>query len=663
MCGIAGILDPRGVDAQDVRRMADALAHRGPDDATVHVEPGLGFGFRRLAIIDLVTGRQPIPNEDETVWVMLNGEIYNYRELRADLVARGHRFRTKSDTEVLVHFYEERGADLVQELRGMFAFAVWDRPRRRLLLARDHLGQKPLYWAERGERLYFASEIKAILAVAPELRVVDPLALDEYFTLRVISEPRSMFAGVHKLAAAHVLEAAGGRVATRRYWDLRFEPKRPVSEEDAVDELDGVLRETVRLHLVSDVPVGAFLSGGVDSGLVTALVRTVTDRPFKTFSVSVPYGQFDEAPAARLVAQRYGTDHHEDAIDGDLVGLLPELVYQLDEPSDPLSACLYRLAAFARRDVKVALGGDGGDELFGGYDRYYGMQYVRYYAALPRAVRRQVVRRVLDLAPDGFWYKSLTHKLRWLDELAEVAGGRRYARSLSYFYFTPARRAELYTERFRSLVADFDAEAALIAWHDDGFAKEAVDRMLLADSMVRLPNHSVMILDRMTMAHGLEARSPFLDHRLAEFAATLPVRLKVRRTQRRYLEMRLAERYLPPEVLRRPKQGFSSGLPYMMAAQFERLFATYLRHSRLVHAGLVRQAPIDAMLGAHVARRADHGNRLWLLLNAELWYRVHIEGESVDALTAGMAGALRSGRPARLPVSSRVPHMLRSGAT
>ena len=612
--------------------MADALAHRGPDDATIHVEPGLGFGFRRLAIIDLATGRQPIANEDESVWVILNGEIYNYRELRTGLVRRGHRFRTRSDTEVLVHLYEERGADLVQELRGMFAFALWDRRCRRLLLARDHLGQKPLYWAQQGQRFYFASEIKAIAAVAPHFRVLNPQALDEYLTLRVIPDPHSMFSGINKLPPAHILEVGEAKPATRRYWSLEYEPKPQINEAEALAQLDDAVRETVRLHLESDVPVGAFLSGGVDSSLVTAIVRAVSGERFKTFSVSVPYGAYDEAPAARMVAERYETDHYEGSVDGDLIGLLPTLVYHLDEPSDHLSACVYHIAEMARREVKVVLGGDGGDELFGGYDRYYGAQYARYYAMLPRALRRGVVRRILDWAPDGFWYKSFTHKLRWLDELAEEQGGRRYARSLSYFYFTPRHRAELYTDRFQSLVSDFDPESSIIFWHDDERVKESLDRMLLADSMVREPNHPVMILDRMTMAHGLEARSPFLDHRLAEFTATLPPRLKVRGRRRRYLQMRLAEKYVPAAVLRRPKQGFSSGLPYMMAAQFRALFGHYLSDSHLVGAGYLRRPAITKMLAAHLAGRTDHGNRLWLLLNAEIWHRIHIEEMAVEDL-------------------------------
>jgi asparagine synthase (glutamine-hydrolysing) len=449
-----------------------------------------------------------------------------------------------------------------------------------------------------------------------------------------------MFAEVHKLPAAHVLQLSGGQVTTRRYWDLNYEPKRSLTEAQALGQVDEALRETVRLHLVSDVPVGAFLSGGIDSGLVAALAQELSEAPLQTFSVGVPFGDFNEAPAARAVAERYGTVHHEGEVGGDLAGLLPTLVAQMDEPSDPLSACMYWLARMTRNHVKVVVGGDGGDELFGGYDRYYGTQYVRYYAALPRFVRRQVVRRVLDLAPDGFWYKSLTHRLKWMDELAEVDGGRRYARGLSYFYFPPNRTADLYTDAFRAATKDFDAEESLIAWQDTEHAKTAVDKMLLADSMVRLPNHPVMILDRMTMAHGLEARSPFLDHVFAGLCATLAPRLKIRGRQRRYIQMRLAERYLPEEVLRRPKQGFSSGLPYLMGKQFRALFTKYLPHARLVEEGFLQGAPIAKLLSAHLEGRKDHGNRLWLLLNAELWYRVFIDQVALPDLEEEVNGAL-----------------------
>jgi asparagine synthase (glutamine-hydrolysing) len=641
MCGIAGVLDPEGVGHEDLWKMGEAIAHRGPDDATIRAGTDWGFAFRRLSIIDLEGGRQPISNEDGTVHVILNGEIYNFQELRAGLLDRGHVFSTRADTEVLVHLYEEMGTGLVDELRGMFAFAIWDETERKLLLARDHLGQKPLFWARNGSRFMFGSEIKAIIAADTTLRRLNHTALHEYLSLRIIADPRSMFEGVHKLPPGHVLEVDHHQEPRiRRYWRLRFEPKSRLDEREALDHLDRLVRETVRLHLVSDVEVGAFLSGGLDSGLITAMMAREGAGPFKTFSGSTPYQEFDEAPAARQVAELYGTDHRETAVTGELMHLLPALVHHLDEPSDPLSLCLYRLAELASREVKVVLGGDGGDELFGGYDRYYGTGFVSYYARIPRVIRDRVVTRMLDRAPDGFWYKSLSHRVRWMNELARVPERGRYARSLSYFYFTPELRRELYTEDFSGAVEGHDPEEVITLWEDDEHVEEALDRMLLADTMVRLPNHPVMIMDRMTMAHGLEARSPLLDHRLAEFVATLPPRMKIRGTRRRYLETRLAERYLPRDIVRRPKQGFSSAVPYLMREQFESLFAHFLPTSRLVGSGLLRSDPIQGLLGRHLGGQSDHGNRLWLLLNAELWYRMCIEEEPAGAVEDEIRWAL-----------------------
>lgn len=661
MCGIAGILDPSGVAADDARAMATCIAHRGPDDATVYCDGPVGLGFRRLSIIDLDTGRQPIANEDGRVRVILNGEIYNYRQLRDELAAAGHEFSTTSDTEVLVHLYEDHGTEMLRRLRGMFGFALWDEGRRRLIVARDHLGQKPLFWARRGDRFWFASEIKSILAAEPAFRRPDLKALHEYFSIRVVSEDRSMFEGIHKLPAGHVLEIEpGGEPQIRRYWSLRYDPKVELDEDEAIEALDARLREAVDLHLVADVEVATYLSGGIDSGLVTAMAAGLVDRPLRSFSVGTPYGAFDELPAARQVARRYGTTHEETSIAGTDIALLPRLVYHLDEPSDPLSLCQWRIAELAARRVKVVIGGDGGDELFGGYDRYYGAQYARYWAMLPRLVREGVIGRVLDRVPDGFWYKSVSHKLRWLNELAGVEPGRRYARSLSYFYFTPQYRDAVYTDGFREDVAGFDPEDAIAFWLDERRAEHALDRMLLADSMVRLPNHPVMILDRMSMAHGLEARSPFMDHELAEFAATLPVRYKVRGRQRRWIELKLAERYLPAEIVHRPKQGFSSALPYMMGDEYRALFRRYLDGSHLAAEGIVRPEAVEELLGEHLAGRSDHGNRLWLLLNAEIWWRVHLEQVDVGGLEAemrevvgGLGAATGSSRPASAEPATR----------
>ena len=388
--------------------------------------------------------------------------------------------------------------------------------------------------------------------------------------------------------------------------------------------------------------MGAFLSGGLDSSLLVGmLAKRIGVRNLPTFTVGLPYAQFDEAPHARAVAQLYGTEHHERSLSPSLIALLPDLVYHLDEPSDPLSLCAYHVAELAHEHVKVVIGGDGGDELFGGYDRYYGNLYASHYARVPPLLRRRLIGPALHLMPEAGWYKSKGHQLRWLHKLSFLEGGARYAGSLSYFYFDAARRAELFSDESHRRIGAFAAEAAI----EDPFNRavgEPLDRMLYADSMVRLPDHPVMITDRMTMAHGLEARSPFMDHKLVEFAARLPNRLKVRGRSLRIVQKTLAARYLPPEILNRPKQGFSVALPYVLREEYKMLYRRFLTDSTLVRDGILRAAPITTLLGEHMAGRADHGNRLWLLINAELWYRMMIHGGTRESLRAELQEAQRA---------------------
>ena len=639
MCGIAGIVGGRCADPEAIGRMLHALRHRGPDDTDVHAARGATLGQRRLSIIDLAGGRQPIGNEDGTRWIVCNGEIYNYRELMAELEAKGHRFSTRSDSEVILHLYEELGEACLDRLRGMFAFAIWDEGEQRLFAARDHLGQKPFYYRQDGGELAFASEIKGLLPLLPGGPEVEPAALHQYLSLRIVAPPFSMFRGIQKLPPAYCLSfSARDGLKVRRYWDLSYEPKHKGSEEELIDALEQRLIEAVRLHTVSDVPVGAFLSGGLDSTLVAAmLMKHAAPGPVPTFTIGVPYGDYDEAPYARMVAERYGTAHHEETVVPSLTANLPDLVYFLDEPSDPLSVCTYLVSRMARRHVKVVLGGDGGDELFGGYDRYYGNLYAGYYALLPPAVRRGVISPLLGLIPDGDWYKSKSHQVKWLHRASFLTGGERYAQTLGYFYFPPERRDGLYGPELRRAAASFDAYAPIAEAYERAPADHPVDRMLYADSQIRLPDHSVMILDRTSMAHGLEARSPFMDHKVAEFCAGLPTELKVRWRTLRYLQHRLAERYLPPEVLARKKQGFSSALPYLLKDEYRRLFRCFLERAELARDGFLEQAGIDRLLQQQAAGRADNGNRLWLLLNAEAWYRMHIRGEGREAMAERIA--------------------------
>ena len=640
MCGIAGIVGCGPTAGEDMQRMLFALRHRGPDGEGTEHGPQAIFGHRRLSIIDLAGGRQPLTNADRSLWLVCNGEIYNYRELRADLELGGYRFLTNSDCEVILGLYERHGERLLEHLRGMFAFALWDSRRQRLLAARDHLGQKPFYYAQTRRGFAFASEIKALLALEPGLRQLDLSALDQYLGLRLVAPPLSMFSGIRKLPPAHLLVAEPGRPPLiRRYWTLEYQPKLVGTESQLLDELEGRIEEALRLHLVSDVPVGAFLSGGLDSSLLVAmLAKRVGIKHLPTFTVGLPHPRFDEAPYARRVARLYDTEHHESSLSPSLISLLPDLIYHLDEPSDPLSLCAYHVAELARRYVKVVIGGDGGDELFGGYDRYYGNVYASRYARVPAALRRGVVGPALSLFPEAGWYKSVGHQLRWLHRLSFLTGGDRYAASLSYFYFDAGTRAALFTSEARAALHGAQAEDAIRLPYEAAIG-DSLDKMLSADSAVRLPDHPVMITDRMSMAHGLETRSPFMDHRLAEFVARLPSTIKVRGRSLRVVQRRLAARYLPPDIIDRPKQGFSSALPYLLQQEYRLLFNGCLRDSQLVRAGILKREPIEALLKAHSSGASDHGTRLWLLINAELWYRMSIQGVSRESLREELKSA------------------------
>jgi asparagine synthase (glutamine-hydrolysing) len=628
MCGIAGIVGTLAPNGEDIASMLQALVHRGPDGEGVYRDGQATLGHRRLSVIDLEGGRQPLRNAAGNIWLVCNGEIYNYVELRQQLQARGYQFVTHSDCELIIALYEAYGDGLLEHLRGMFAFALWDASKQRLLAARDHLGQKPFFYVDQPDRFAFGSEIKSLLALDPGLRRLNLRALDQYFALRIIAPPLTMFRDVHKLPPGHLLVLErGGRPQIRRYWNLQYQPKMTTNEEHLIDELDERITESLRLNMVSDVQVGAFLSGGLDSSLLVAmLVKRLGIKDLPTFTIGLPYKQFDEAPHALNVAKRYRTDHHELTITPSLKALLPDLIAHLDEPSDPLSLCAWHVAILARKHVKVVIGGDGGDELFGGYDRYYGNLYAGYYGKVPEVLRRQLIGPALTMLPSAGWYKSVGHQLRWLHRLSFLAGSERYAASLSYFYFDHAARQNLFSTQSAAELANADAELALKAPYDalDG---DAVDRMLYADSMIRLPDHPVMISDRMTMAHGLEARSPFMDHRLAEFAARLPSDLKVRGRNLRYIQRKLASRYLPPEILSRSKQGFSSALPYILKDEYREMYSRYLKDSELVRAGVLARAPIQRLLDEHLSGRVDHGNRLWLLINSEIWYRMMILGQ------------------------------------
>jgi asparagine synthase (glutamine-hydrolysing) len=657
VCGICGEWNPGGLERETLEKMNAAIVHRGPDDDGQILLGETGLAMRRLSIIDLGSGHQPIANEDRTAWIVFNGEIYNHRELRRGLIARGHRFATETDTEVILHLYEERGERVVDELRGMFAFAIWDTRRRKLLLARDRFGQKPLFYRFEGRRFLFGSEIKSILAALPSPPDLDMQALDEYLTLRFIPSPRTMFEGVSKVPPAHVLvlDASGvdpkeprgalraaPRIEMHRYWKLAYLPKRSASEADLVEETRECIKDAVTSHMMSDVPLGAFLSGGMDSSLVVAIMAEAQGEPVKTFAIGVEDAGFNELPFARQVAEHCHTEHHEEMVWPDMVHLLPKMVYHLDEPSDPIAACMYHSAALAARHVKVVLTGDGGDEVFAGYDRYYGFRWVRLYAALPAAIRRHLLGPALGKLRDTASYKNLTQQARWVHDLSFHEGGRRYAQATAFFRFGQEGKGGLYTPAMASRIAGLDPMESVVKGFDDAAAGDDVDRMLYADIGTRLPEHSLMLTDRMTMAQSLEGRSPFLDHRLAEMVATLPVDMKMRGKTLKYVLRRVAASYLPETILKRPKQGFMFPLGYWMRGPLLPVLHHLLDHSAVIEQGIFSREAVARLLGEHLGERADHHVRLWMILNVEVWYRMFVLGESMSDLQGLLAERLGS---------------------
>lgn len=633
MCGICGKFSPAGVQAEEISRMLATIAHRGPDDEGIYTRGSIGLGNRRLSIIDLPGGKQPISNEDGTIWIVLNGEIYNYRRVRQRLESNGHIFRTNSDTEVIVHLYEELGEHCVEQLSGMFAFAIWDEPQQKLFIARDRIGQKPLYYSHQGEQFLFGSELKALLADNPQPPVMDRLAMHAYLSLRFIPPPRTIFQHIQKLPPAHTLVFQHGQLRLRQYWRLSFREKLYLSEAEYLAGLREQLKRTVEAHLVSDVPVGAFLSGGLDSSMIVAVLSGDLHQKPKTFSVGVEESDFDESPYARMVADQYGTQHIEERVAADLIHSLPKMIWHMDEPSDPIAACMFQAARLASQHVKVVLGGDGGDELFAGFDRYVGNRYINIYNQLPSMLRSRLIGPLLDQLPDSFTYKSLTQKLRWVHQLSlQPSEAEQYAEATCFFRFSHQDKHTLYSDWLWKDLEGINAASAITDPYNNAEADTVLDRMLYTDFMTRLPEHSLMLTDRMTMAHGLEARSPFLDHELVEYLARFPSQVKVQNGKPKYLMRKLAKEYLPDTIVQRDKQGFMFPIAYWFRNDLFPFLQEALLSSFFVKEGLFRKEAIQRLLQEHRSNRFDHHVRLWMLLNLEMWHQLYIEGAGLETV-------------------------------
>ncbi|MCM2255749.1 MAG: asparagine synthase (glutamine-hydrolyzing) [Vicinamibacteria bacterium] len=615
MCGIAGIFHLRGgpVEEHDIARMCDALTHRGPDEGGVHLAAGIGIGMRRLSVIDVAGGSQPIGNEDGSVWVVFNGEIYNFRDLRRELIGSGHVFRTQTDTEVIAHLYEERGASCVEHLRGMFAFALWDAGRRQLLLARDRLGVKPLYWTEAAGRLVFASELKAILQLREVERQLDWGSVDHLFTHLTTPASDSIIEGVHKLEPGHVLTASVATgVRRHRYWAPRFEPDRSKGLDHFVEGVRGLLEESVRLRLVSDVPLGAFLSGGLDSSAVVATMAGAMDQPVRTFSIGFAERAFDELRYARLIAEKFGTLHRELIVEPNVVDILDDIAWFLDEPFGDSSAIpTYLVSQMAAEHVTVVLSGDGGDELFAGYDKY--RIEGREREALP-ALSRAALRAIGRYMPDGMRGRNFVRH-------HGLTGAERYLDASTLFREDQKRRL-FQPEAYARLAAGDEARNEARAFLRGG--GHWLSELQQLDIERSLPLDILTKVDRMSMAHSLEAREPLLDHKLVEFAATIPPEMQIRDGSGKSVFKQAMRGVLPDTVIDRRKQGFGVPLGSWFRASLSGFLRDLLLSGPARDRGIFEPAYVLRLIERHEAGQ-DLGLHLWTLISFELWCRAFLD--------------------------------------
>jgi asparagine synthase (glutamine-hydrolysing) len=622
MCGIAGVLyadSDRTPDPAVLRAMGAAIAHRGPDAEGFWEGPGVGLVHRRLSIIDLAGGDQPIGNEDGSVQVIFNGEIYNYQNLRADLERRGHRFRTHSDTEVLVHLYEEAGDDLTRRLRGMFAFALWDRANRRLLLARDRLGIKPLYLYRDGEKLLFASELKGILAHPGVSRDLDTEALEDYLAFGMVPGPRSIFRRVEKLPPAHTLAVRAGDWdrAPVRYWQLRFEPDDRPTGEDWAEAVRAKVDEAVRLHLIADVPVGAFLSGGLDSTLIVATCAGKTAGPPQTFSIGFGEERFNELPQARATAQHFGTRHVEQVVTPDAVSLLDRLAHYFDEPfADSSAIPTFLVSQLASRGVKVALSGDGGDEAFGGYARYaHDLREASLRRLLPAWLRRGLG-PVARAWPKADWLPRPLRAKTLLTNLS-LDTGPAYANTLQTCR-QPLRR-RLLARALADRLNGHRPEEPVCSGFAVAHPGDPLAGMIAADVATLLPDDYLVKVDRASMANGLEVRPPLLDHELLELTARIPSHWKVRRGETKWLLKETFRDRLPPDTLTRPKRGFEIPLDTWLRGPLREVFEPAVLAPQSRVADLIDQSAVRTVYQSHLAGTGRHGAVLWSLLVLARW--------------------------------------------
>jgi asparagine synthase (glutamine-hydrolysing) len=633
MCGIHGIvrLDGTGADPETMRRMARVSVHRGPDDEGLHVDGACAIGMRRLSIIDLTGGHQPISNASGTLWLVCNGEIYNFRELRDLLAARGHVFKTRSDSEVVLHAYAEYGDAFVQKLNGMFAFALWDAARKRLIVGRDRLGIKPLYVYRDARCIAFASEAKSLFELSGVSATIDRAALHSYLQLGYVAAPLTLFRGVSKLPPASLLIVEEGVVEERRYWSLPSAVDRQVEAGEWTRRVREKLQHAVEMQMVSDVPIGAFLSGGIDSSSIVAFMARHSSEPVRTYSIgfegAAAEDYYNELPYARRVADLFRTRHREIIVRPDVVTLLPRLLWHLDEPlADTAFVTTYLVSEFARRDVKVILSGVGGDELFGGYRRYLGNHYHAYFEQLPSWVRRTALAVGERLPSDRHSpLLNLSRLAKGFLESADLPFEARYRFYLQVFS----------TEEVHALLREdgMVGPDMIAAAFEHAQSEDALNRMLAVDAATQLPDDLLMLTDKMSMAVSLECRVPLLDHELVELAAAIPQEIKIRGGRLKHVLKDALADVLPRDILERKKRGFGTPMGAWLKRELAPLVRNLLSETAVEERGLIRYPAVRRLIAAHEANRIDGTDRLLALLNLEIWSRLFLDGGTPDEVT------------------------------
>ena len=635
MCGIHGIvsLNSNFIPTDDILKlMGDVTIHRGPDDSGSYVEKGLGIGMRRLSIIDLEGGHQPLSNEDQTLWLVCNGEIYNFRELREDLQARGHKFKTGSDSEVILHLYEEYGDDFVLHLNGMFGFALWDTQRKRLLIGRDRIGIKPLYYYNDGERLIFATEAKAILAVPGVDRAIDPVALDSYLSLGYVSAPYSLFKGIRKLPIASLMVIEDQKVEIIPYWKMPSDLDRHRTETDWKQEVREAIETAVTQQMVSDVPIGAFLSGGIDSSAVVAFMAKHSDKPVKTYAIGFGGDSggsyYNELPYAKQVSELFNTDHREIIVKPDVVRLLPKLLWHMDEPmADTAFITTFLVAEFARQDSTVILSGVGGDELFGGYRRYLGEFYVQKYQMIPSIIRKTLITPLARRLPSDRHSQllNLSRLAKGFILSAEKPFAERYK---SYVEVFSPEQIELLRKTCSSGGYDAIEEAFM-----DTVSEDPINRLFQVDSLTQLPDDLLMLTDKMTMATSLECRVPLLDQGLVELAAKMPGSMKIKGRELKYILKECLHDVLPKEILYRKKRGFGAPMGSWLKNELAPLLKQVLSQKTIESRGLFNWDVVQSTIALHESNKEDHTDHLQALMNLEIWSRLYLDDVSPEDLT------------------------------